>query len=407
LLQYNESTGAIHRVVTDTARALAGENCKIVVSYYGVAVTLCGKGPVLLPIREICYNTAVLTQIHNILQQVRRDQLDAATALERLQHLEMEAPRHPPWLVALLLAVGAAALASLLGADFAAVTIAGVSTAFGLAVRHSLYGHDFSLLASPFAAAFTGSVLGGLAIHLRWTNSPELALIVPCLMLIPGPHLINGLLDLIDNYVPMSLARLGLAIGIVVAAGLGLVVGVELSIPAILEATTSIEMARPSFVVDILLAAAVTAGFAAYYNTPWPLIGLAMLGGALGHGLRSLTLDDGWSVEAATFVGGLTVGVIAAWIAQKHNTPVAAIAFAGAVTMMPGLQIYGALRGAVQLTRLQTDTDMGTITTALANGVQSATVVIALGLGLIIATRIVQWLPNFHRHRPKQLLPPA
>ena len=41
---------------------------------------------------------------------------------------------------------------------------------------------------------------------------------MPALMVVPGPHLINGLLDLIDNHVPMALARFGLAAGVLLAS---------------------------------------------------------------------------------------------------------------------------------------------------------------------------------------------
>ena len=83
----------------------------------------------------------------------------------------------------------------------------------GLLARQELGRRHFSLLALPFAAALIGAVAGGLAIRLGWTGSPELVLVVPALMVVPGPHLINGLLDLIDNHLPMSLARLGLGRG--------------------------------------------------------------------------------------------------------------------------------------------------------------------------------------------------
>src|SRR5262245_65567296 len=83
----------------------------------------------------------------------------------------------------------------------------------------------------PLTAAFIGALLGGIAIRLGWTRTPELVLAVPALMIVPGPHLINGLLDLIDNHVPMALARFGLAAGILLAAAAGIILGVELTLP--------------------------------------------------------------------------------------------------------------------------------------------------------------------------------
>jgi uncharacterized membrane protein YjjB (DUF3815 family) len=259
----------------------------------------------------------------------------------------------------------------------------------GLLIRQELGRRHCSLLALPLAAAILGAVLGGLAIRLGWTESPELVLIVPALMLVPGPHLINGLLDLIDNYLPMSLSRLGLALGILLASGLGVALGVELTLPAPLFAEQSAAAAHLTLVSDMLLAGIVTCGFAVFYNTAWRQLWMAAVGGMAGHGVRYLALQTGCGLGAATFLGGLTVGVIAAWMARSSRTPVAVIAFAGAVTMIPGLSLYRALGGALQLARLPELTDSGTVSGALGNALQGCLVVCGLALGLILGTRAV------------------
>src|SRR5262245_31665460 len=183
----------------------------------------------------------------------------------------------------------------------------------------------------PLTAAFIGALLGGIAIRLGWTDTPELVLVVPALMLVPGPHLINGLLDLIDNHVPMSLARLGLAAGILLAGGLGVVLGAELTLPDP-PTQQSARSAPLNIFLDMALAGVVTCGFAVFYNTPWGQVWMAAVGGMAGHGLRFLALKGGCGLEAATFLGGLAVGVVSAWMARAGKFPVAVVAFAGAVT---------------------------------------------------------------------------
>jgi hypothetical protein len=59
LLEYNESTGAIHRALAETARSLTDETCHVAVSYGGVAVSLAGEGATLEPVVELRYNMAV------------------------------------------------------------------------------------------------------------------------------------------------------------------------------------------------------------------------------------------------------------------------------------------------------------------------------------------------------------
>jgi uncharacterized membrane protein YjjP (DUF1212 family) len=389
LLEYNDSTREIHRALTSTAKALTDETCHVAVSYGGVTVSLAGEGSALESVRELRYNTAVQARVHEILAHLRLGQLDTETALTLLNRVETDTPRHSRWLVALALGAAAVSLAALLGADLSAAAIAGLATGLGLLARQELGRQHFSLLALPLTAAFIGAILGGLVIRLGWTRTPELVLVVPALMVVPGPHLINGLLDLIDNYLPMSLARLVLASGILLASAAGIVLGVELTLTDPINADQAPSPDHINFVSDVVLAGIVTCGFAVFYNTAWRQLGMAILGGMTGHGLRFLALEAGCRLEVATFLGGLAVGVISAWIARSRKLPVAIIAFAGAVTMVPGLSLYRALVGAVQLARLADTADAGTVARTVGNALQGSLVVSGLALGLILGTRAV------------------
>jgi uncharacterized membrane protein YjjB (DUF3815 family) len=211
-------------------------------------------------------------------------------------------------------------------------------------------------------------------------------------MLVPGPHLINGLLDLIDNHVPMSLSRLGLATGILLASALGVVLGVELTLPGPILTEQGGRADHLNLVSDVALAGIVTCGFAVFYNTAWRQLWMAAVGGMAGHGLRFLALEGGCRLEAATFLGGLTVGAVSAWMARSSKTSVAVIAFAGAVTMIPGLSVYRALAGALQLARSPDGADPDVVAGTLGNALHACLVVSALGLGLLLGARAVQAL---------------
>jgi uncharacterized membrane protein YjjB (DUF3815 family) len=213
-------------------------------------------------------------------------------------------------------------------------------------------------------------------------------LIVPALMLIPGPHLVNGLLDLVDNFVPMGLARLALAASIVAASALGIIIGIELTLPDIPTAEQTVRAGYLNVITDMLLAGIVTTGFAVFYNTAWPHTAMAAVGGMVGHGVRFIGLEAGLKIEVATFFGGLAVGLIAAWIARSYRLPIAVVSFAGAVTMMPGIQIYRALGGTLQLAQLRSAAELPIIAETLGQALQACLVVGALGMGLILAARI-------------------
>ena len=390
LLEYNASTGAIHRALLATANEISTEECQVAISYNGIAVSLGMEKPILLPVRELRYNSAVYVAVHQILRQVRRSEVEIKDALLHLKHIEIEYPPHSRWVAVLHLGIASAGLAALLGGDMGSVVVAGLATAIGLIARQALGRRHFSLLTLPFVAAFIGAFFGCLALRLGWTDSPGLALIVPSLMLIPGPHLINGLMDVVDNFLPMSLARLGLAAAILLASTLGIVLGIEIMHfdPPAAEASA---VHKLNLVSDMILAGIVTCGFAIYYNTAWRHIGMAMFGGMVGHGLRFLALQSDWRLDTATFLGGFAVGCVSAWMAQRKNTPVAIMGFAGAVTMMPGTQIYRALAGLIDIARAPNSIEIPRMKDTLGYALQSLIVVAALALGFIIAMRTV-WM---------------
>jgi uncharacterized membrane protein YjjP (DUF1212 family) len=389
LLEYNESTGAIHRALRATARALTDDACHVTVSYRGVAVWIGEQGPALEPVGELRYNMAVLARVHAILEQVSRGALEPTNALARLNTVEVDTPRHSRWLADLVLGVSGAALAALLGADSIAVGVVGAATGLGLLVRQELGRRHVSLLTLPLTAAFVAAVLGGVAIRLGWTQTPEHVLIVPALMLVPGPHLINGLMDLIDNDLPMSVARFGLAMGIMLASGLGLVLGIELTLADPSFSGSAARAEHLGLAIDMMLAGIVACGFAVFYNTAWPQLWMAAAGGMAGHGLRYLALEASCPLDVATFLGGLAVGAVSAWLAWLARTPLAAIAFAGAVTMMPGLSMYRALAGALQLARHGAATDAAALAGTLGSATEACLVVGGLTLGLLLGARIV------------------
>jgi uncharacterized membrane protein YjjB (DUF3815 family) len=190
----------------------------------------------------------------------------------------------------------------------------------------------------------------------------------------------------------MSVARLGLATGILLASALGIVLGVELTLPGPVFAEQRSGADRLNLLSDMVLAGTVTCGFAVFYNTAWRHLWMAAVGGMVGHGLRFVAMEAGLRLEAATFFGGLAVGAIAAGMVRSSKTPVAVIAFAGAVTMIPGFNLYRALSGALQLARAPDMADAGLATATSGAALQACVVIAGLVLGLILGTRLVQEL---------------
>jgi uncharacterized membrane protein YjjB (DUF3815 family) len=294
------------------------------------------------------------------------------------------------------------------------VVAAGLSAGLGLLARQELGRRHFSLLLLPLTAALIGAILGALAIWLGLSRTPSLVLIVPALMLVPGPGLINGSLDLIDNHLPMSRARLGLAAGIVLASTLGIILGVELIPPGPLPTDQGNNVDHLNLVSDVVLTGIVTFGFAVFYNTAWRQVGLAAVSGMVGHGLRFLALEAGCRQEAATFRGARS-GRRLGQDRPVCKTPVAVIAFTGAVTMMPGLHVFRALDGALHLARLTNEADPAAMAMTLGKASHACLVVSVLALRLVFGARVMLSLggeldppkKSPHNSHPDAVVPPS
>lgn len=395
LLELNVGTEVIRAELKSTAKALAIPECRVAVSYRQVMVSL---GTVIWTsdtVHELRSDMAALVTVTSLLNQVRRGEWNLAAALQGLREAKAAAPQLPRWLKVGQFSLAAASLAGILGADGGAASIAALSAGLGLLARQELARRHISLLALPLVAAFMGSLMGGLAIQSGWTHTPEIALLAPALMLVPGVHLINVMLDLLDNQVPMALARLGLAAALLFASALGVALGMALTLGDDIPISNG-TITLP-FGIAMVLAAVAAMGFASNFNTLWQQLGMAALAGIAGHGVRYLVTAAGGNTVSATFLGSFAVGMVSAWLARKDRTPAATIAFAGAVTMMPGLVMYRALGGAMKLASQGKAADPQLAAETFAHAVLAGLIVGGLTIGLALGVHLIQAIHRVER----------
>jgi uncharacterized membrane protein YjjB (DUF3815 family) len=94
------------------------------------------------------------------------------------------------------------------------------------------------------------------------------------------------------------------------------------------------------------------------------------------------------SVEIATLFACLAIGLIANVTADRLHLPFSAVAFAGAVPMMPGVFIYQSIAGAIRLSAADTLADPALASITVALSFKSAFVVGAIAIGLLIGARL-------------------
>ena len=392
LLEYNVRSQSLERRIERVARHL-GVSLHAIVGYRHVTLVLADGRSLQARASELRINVAVSAGALHVIDELSQDRIDLDEATRRLETLERLAPRHRRWVVIVLFGLAAAAIAWLLRADWGAIAVSGVSSALGLIARQELAKRAVLIFTQPFAAGLIGAALGGLAIRQGWTETPGLCLIVPALMLVPGPHLINGVYDMLENHMQTGVCRLGLATGVLTATALGVALGAWITLGPGTVSTMPSEATPLTLPLDAALAGVAACGFGAFYNAPWRVLWVSILGGVVGHGLRYVCLDY-MGVEIATLFGCLAVGAIANVAAERRHLPFSALAFAGAVPMMPGVFIYQSIAGAIRLSAADAAVEPMLASTTLALSFKSVFVLGAIANGLLIGARRANLLPG-------------
>jgi uncharacterized membrane protein YjjP (DUF1212 family) len=381
LLEYNMRTELLRNRLQAVAKVL---DVPVHVDIGYRTVTLhTPHGSLHAQAHEIRINVAVNAAVMAIVDAVTTRSLPVREAIDALDNVVTRAPRHNRWILALIFGLAASALGTLQSGDLVAIVTVGVASALGLLARQELAKRHVALFALPFTAALIGSVLGGLVIAAGWTITPGICLIVPALMLVPGPHLINTLYDAIENNLQTAIPRLGLAAGILLAAAAGIFLGGWLTLPPGHSNVLPITLAT-----DILLAGIAACGFGAFYNEPWRVLWTSIVCGMVGHGVRYLSLKHGMPLETATLLACFSIGMIASVLVQRLKVQFAAVAFAGAVPMMPGVFMYQGIGGAMQIALAGSDAAAGLLSVTLFNIFKASFVVGAMGIGLLLGDKV-------------------
>src|SRR5215467_11930430 len=298
-----------------------------------------------------------------------------------------KAPPAPTWLFALAAAAGAMALSVIFGIEhFLPMVLIFVSAGAGAILRRALARISGNFFIQPFCAALLAGVIGAIAVRYDLSSSLRLVAVCPCMVLVPGPHFLNGALDLINGRVGLGAARLIYAGLIVAAISVGLLLGLALlgvSLPAD-PAGRAVPLWQ-----DVIAAGVAVAAYSVFFSTPLRMFPWPVAVGMLAHALRWVALTVlGFGVATGALVACVAVALILTPVSRRTHMPFAAIGFASVVSLIPGVYLFRMASGLLEIAGGSPPTLQSLGATA-ADGLIAAMIILAMSFGLVVTKMAV------------------
>lgn len=288
----------------------------------------------------------------------------------------------PPFVIAC--ALGAAALSIVFGVnDYRAIVLVAASAAVGGGCRRLLARWHLGAFVQAFTAALVAGLGGALAPHLGLGGVIGLTAVCPAMVLVPGPQILNGAMDLLSARISLGLSRLGYAAVIFAAIAAGLILGLFVGGQTLPLSSTEVHV--PIY-ADVLAAGVAAAAYPVYFSMPYRMIGLPVAAGMIAHAVHWFAVDV-WhaGLPGAALVSCLVVGAALAPVSHLLRIPFAGIGFAAVVALVPGMYVFRVLAG---LMRLTTDTSPSVVAATVSNGSIAVFVVAAMAVGLAVPNHI-------------------
>ncbi|MET4385982.1 uncharacterized membrane protein YjjP (DUF1212 family) [Bradyrhizobium sp. F1.4.3] len=239
-----------------------------VLPYWGELIVKvdCASVSQIVPAKPLGVDMGRVLAVMTVIDQVCDGTLPTGAAQSALESAGRLPPASTPRF-ALFAATGAASLGVIFGTlNPTSLLLIAASAAIAALIRRWLSGFSSNPLIQPLCAAFIAGAAASAAGHFQPSDAVALIGFCPCMVLVPGPHILNGAIDLARTRVALGIARLtyaGLIIVLLICAGglFGFAAG---------GANLAMAASPPPvpFLIDAIAAGCAVASFGTFFSMP-------------------------------------------------------------------------------------------------------------------------------------------
>lgn len=354
-----------------------------------------------------CIEFTVISKVSKMLWTAIREDwsLDRYEAeLDALKHVHKQ---YSPWMIAVCAGFACGGFCVQFGCDWPAFFYASIPAILGFRLKMFLGKLHWNGYVGIAVSAFLATLLAWLTTFISLnptlaadlptflhSDTPYHPLMACTLFIVPGVPLINFVSDMVSDYVQVGLTRAVTTLMIILAMSFGIVLAIQIC--GIDNFVKDLSMTPHNTFLDYAIAAAVSSmGFATIYNTPKRIMPVLAVTGIiavctrnfvnLGPSNGNIGLDQ--DIIIGSFVGSCVASLIATKSQHWHHIPHQVIAIPSVIPMIPGVMMYRALFGFIEM-----DGVIGELTFAFNWAIKASLVILFIALGVAIPNIFVRRL---------------
>jgi uncharacterized membrane protein YjjP (DUF1212 family) len=352
-------------------------------------------------------NMTTISGVSKLLWTAIREDYSLERYEEELEALHNRKRNYTPWQVAIGAGFACGGFCVQFGCDWPAFFYASIAAILGFRLKAWMATRGMNFYMGIAIAAFFSTMLAWLSSFI--SLNPTIAAALPAflhsstpwhpfmacaLFIVPGVPLINFVNDMINGHVDIGITRSVNILLMILAMSFGQAAAIYIS--GIDNFVRDLPMTPHNDYIAYATAAAISAmGFSMIFNLPRRLLPVVAVGGIiavctrnfvnLGPSNHNVGLDQGLII--GSFAGSTLISIVATKAMHWFHTPHHCLSIPSVIPMIPGVLMYRALFGFIDMHGV-----VGELTFATSNLMKASLCILFISVGVAIPNIFVRRL---------------